>query len=108
MYELFYNDYFILGLCLGLLFCFTLFTPYRKYPRIQYSKLLLKNPEVKIKNSSIFICKKHIHHWLIFLLILLLSYKSKQKFNTIKGFSYIMILQGLSYRDRFCFVENGD
>ena len=108
MYDLLNNEYFVFGFCFGILYCFTFFSPFKKYPRIQYSKMLLKKPEIKLKNSSIFICNKHIHHWLLFLVLLLLSIPYKKKFNTLKGFSLIMILQGLSYRDRFCFVENDD
>ena len=48
----------------------------------------------------------HIHHWLIFLIILLyVLYKKKNNYFII-GFSLVMIFQGLMYSDRLKFIYN--
>ena len=46
----------------------------------------------------------HIHHWFIFLIILLYLLYTKNKYYFIIGFSIIMIVQGLFYSDRFKFI----
>ena len=59
-------------------------------------------------NGSFYIGSRHIHHWLIFLVILfiLISYYIFYPSNMGKfflGFSILMILHGLSYGDCFVF-----
>ena len=61
-----------------------------------------------IQNSHITLFNKHIHHWLINLVILIvvlmieLIYSNKY-FNFIKGFNIILILHGLTYDDALDF-----
>ena len=59
-----------------------------------------------IRNGHIYLFNKHIHHWIIFLFIMILTFNHKLQtyifkkyIYQIRGFSIIMILQGLSYRD---------
>ena len=59
-------------------------------------------------NGSFYIGSRHIHHWLIFLIILIIifSYYIFYPSNLgifIMGFSILMILHGLSYNDCFVF-----
>lgn len=61
-----------------------------------------------IKNGSLFICGKHIHHWLISLIILIFSipiqYKTNGKYvSLLNGFLLIFMIHGLSYSERFIF-----
>jgi hypothetical protein len=59
-----------------------------------------------IQDSRIILFNRHIHHWMFFLGVfftssfLFLFYKL-QILNVIKGFSFILILHGLGYKDRF-------
>ena len=60
-------------------------------------------------NGSFYIGSRHIHHWLIFLVILFIIILPCYIFcpsNFISftgGFSFLMILHGLTYRDCFVF-----
>ena len=61
-----------------------------------------------IRNGSIFINDTHIHHWLICLVILIitipLQITNKNLFLLIlNGFLFVLMVQGLMYRDRFEF-----
>ena len=47
----------------------------------------------------------HIHHWSIYLIICFLSLYIKM-INIVFGFSLGLLLQGLTYKDRFKFICN--
>jgi hypothetical protein len=46
----------------------------------------------------------HIHHWVIFLIILLYLLYIKKKYYFLIGVSIVLIVQGLLYSDRFKFI----
>ena len=59
-------------------------------------------------NGSFYIGSRHIHHWLIFLIILIIIipyyiFYPSNLGRFIGGFSILMILHGLSYGDSFVF-----
>ena len=60
-----------------------------------------------IRESSLFINKCHIHHWMISALVLLVllpiefNQKSINAISMSTGFLAIFMIQGLSYNDRF-------
>lgn len=62
-----------------------------------------------IIESKIIILNKHIHHWVIFSLILIGLVIFKKKYNNfikfIVGFSIFMIIHGLQYDDAFNFTN---
>ena len=88
---------------------------------IIYSYLILpkingKEPSIKItipnlmyKSMIIIPYNKrkaiHIHHWIIFLCIILISFFYKNS-KIIIGFSFGLLIQGLSYKDRFKIIRN--
>lgn len=45
----------------------------------------------------------HIHHWVFYLILLLLK---KYIYQTVWGFSLGLCLQGLTYQDRFRIIED--
>ncbi len=61
------------------------------YPIIFEGKILLP-----INNKQVI----HIHHWVIYLIATLFIEN-----NTFLGFSIVLILQGLMYKDCFQFIE---
>ena len=59
-----------------------------------------------IQNSRVIICNKHIHHWLIYLILFLLTFYinfNDHLSRIIKSYSTILICHGLLYSDRFDF-----
>ena len=61
-----------------------------------------------IRNSHIYLFGKHIHHWLINLVVLLIvfvlnMYYPSKYFYLIIGFNIVLIAHGLLYDDRFDF-----
>ena len=74
----------------------------KKYPKIKLSI----NPILKDGHFRFF--NYHLHHWILFLLLLvfLLSIKVSKEFNynlirLLIGFSLYMIIHGLQYEDAF-------
>ena len=47
----------------------------------------------------------HIHHWLVFLFIFIFNLIF-QHIQIISGFCIVLVIQGLSYNDRFNFICN--
>lgn len=97
--------YIILGKIIGILFVLMVFGSEfvaRKVPKIN-----IDIPLIGMKESRIIIGDKHIHHWLIFIVILLLSMidmgVDKRIIEVIRGFSITMVGHGLMYADRFDF-----
>lgn len=45
----------------------------------------------------------HVHHWMCYLILLLLK---KYIYQTLWGFSLGLFLQGLTYKDRFRIIED--
>lgn len=98
-------EYSLYGIFFGLLYILLIFGT-----RIKSGKkhnLNINIPFLFIKNGSIIILDYHIHHWLIFLIVLLLSFCYKEHFLLyfIRSFSLIWIIHGLLYNDCFCFKE---
>ena len=60
-----------------------------------------------IKNGSIYLFNKHIHHWLISLIILCFTFKKNDQiiFGIINGFLFLFLIHGLSYKDCFEFFD---
>ena len=65
-----------------------------------------------IKNSKVVLFNKHIHHWLIFLIILLLLIIFRKNLSKYKlflefsiGFCFYLIIHGLQYKDAFDFTN---
>ena len=63
-----------------------------------------------VRNGHIYLFNKHIHHWLIFLFIMMLTFNHKLQTHIfkkymyqIRGFCISMILHGLSYSDWYIF-----
>ena len=86
-----------------------------------YSKMILPKKEGMPTNLNLTLCPViykgmviikinknkaiHIHHWFIYLLILIINNFLKNKLPDIFiGFCYGMIIQGLSYKDRYNFI----
>ena len=95
--------YFIFGAGLSILFICYLISNNAGEP-----------PKFKIKcddlfvNGSFYIGSRHIHHWLIFLILLIIFFSYYIFYPSdlgifIMGFSILMILHGLSYNDCFVF-----
>ena len=89
------------------------------FTRIFFGKIKSgKSPNILINippfiiNSKLILFNKHIHHWLVFLIILLLLFIFRKKLSKYKsflefsmGFSFYMILHGLQYKDAFDFTN---
>ena len=97
--------YVILGIILGLIFVLSMFEldfVAKKKPKVK-----IDIPLMGIENSTVIINETHIHHWLIFTIILLMSLINvgidRNILGVIRGFSVVMILHGLMYADRFDF-----
>ncbi len=97
--------YIILGIILGLIFVLSMFE--LDFVAKKKPKMKIDIPLMGIKNSTVIINGTHIHHWLIFTIILLMSLINmginRIVLNVLRGFSVIMILHGLMYPDRFDF-----
>ena len=58
-----------------------------------------------IRGGSLYIFGLHFHHWMLFSIVFMIFYYSKIFWRyVVLGFSTIMILHGLSYKDRFVFA----
>ena len=101
-------QYSIFGICLSILYVASVFSPFSSIPRISFTRQICKYPNIRLKNGSIIINNIHMHHWAIFTLICILLWLFNKYNYTFFGFSLIMILHGLSYKDRFMFIENDD
>lgn len=97
--------YIILGLIIGVIFVLSVFG--KSFIAKQEPKIKIDIPLIGMKESRIIIGNKHIHHWIIFTVILLLSMINmgvdKRIVEVIRGFSVIMVVHGLMYADRFDF-----
>jgi len=57
-----------------------------------------------VRDGSIYINDYHIHHWLISFIILIFTFnKTGKKWSVINGMLVVLVIQGLSYKDRFNF-----
>ena len=61
-----------------------------------------------IKDSHLILFNKHIHHWLIFFVLFIVitildNYKPMKVYKILQGYSFVMVVHGLSYKDRFDF-----
>ena len=68
-------------------------------------KIFKPNVGLFIRNGHIYICNKHIHHWIIYSFLLLTfnlfnTYLFPINYiHTFNGFFITMIIQGLTYKD---------
>jgi len=92
---------FLLGVCSALIYCIMMFSPKSSVPTISYSKTLIEQPEILLRNSSLIVCGYHIHHWIIFSAAAVCMWFCKIKNLFYYGFAAVMTAQGLSYSDRF-------
>uniref|UniRef100_A0A6C0J3R4 Uncharacterized protein n=1 Tax=viral metagenome TaxID=1070528 RepID=A0A6C0J3R4_9ZZZZ len=97
------NRWNIIGLILGFIFVKLIFNNNEN----EQHKLSFNFKNI-IKNGSLFIMNKHIHHWLISLVILFITipyqikYKNKH-ISILNVFFILFFLHGLTYKDRFIF-----
>jgi hypothetical protein len=97
------NKWNMIGLILGFIFVKLIFNNNEGEPH----KLSFNFKNI-IKNGSLFIMNKHIHHWLISLVILFITIPYQINCETknvsiLNGFFLLFFLHGLSYKDRFIF-----
>lgn len=81
-----------------ILICFGLKIEEKSIPKIKV------NIWPFIKNSSIYIFDKHIHHWLVALIVLLILQVQPYRnaiYYLLNGFFVILMVHGLLYKDRF-------
>tara|TARA_B100000902_G_scaffold154186_1_gene150699 strand:- start:188 stop:493 length:306 start_codon:yes stop_codon:yes gene_type:complete len=97
--------YIILGAIVGIIFVLLVFG--NEFIAKKEPKIKIDIPLIGMKESRIIIGDKHIHHWLIFTVILLLSLidmgVDKRMVEVLRGFCVTMIVHGLIYADRFDF-----
>lgn len=97
--------YIILGAICGIIFVLLVFG--NDFIAKKEPKIKIDIPLIGMKASRIIIGDKHIHHWLIFTVILLLSLidmgVDKRMVEVLRGFCVTMIIHGLVYADRFDF-----
>ena len=97
--------YIILGAIVGIIFVLLVFG--NEFIAKKEPKIKIDIPLIGMKESRIIIGDKHIHHWLIFTVILLLSLidmgVDKRMVEVLRGFCVTMIIHGLVYADRFDF-----
>jgi len=96
------NKSIFLGLILGVLY--SLFILPKKEGHAPNIKFNLNN--IFFEGMMIIKINKkkalHIHHWIMSLIVILFIKNSKRKkFQILKGFFYILFLQGLTYKDKF-------
>jgi len=93
------NSKFLFGFIIGFLYCVITFGNKKEgsTPNISI------NLPPFIINGHIMLFGYHIHHWLIFSIILFCI--RKYNYNILKGFSVFMILHGLSYNDWYKFKD---
>jgi len=96
------NNYHLIGAVLCIIYVNLAYNKSGEPPNIAI------NWHPYIRQSSLFINKCHIHHWMIsacLLLVLLPMQLNKKSINLIlsiiTGFLVIFMIQGLSYKDRF-------
>jgi len=95
-------EYTLYGIFFGLVYILLIFgvtiRPGKRH------NLNITIPYLFIKNGSVIILDYHIHHWIIFLFILMISFLFKEQplLYFIRSFSIIWIIHGLLYSDCFC------
>ncbi len=98
-------QYRLFGILIGLIYIINIFGYRFRCKSCPNIKINL--PILGIKNSKIVLYNKHIHHWLLFSLILCLSLfiilENQLIIYFIQGISVTFIIHGLIYEDRFDF-----
>ncbi len=97
--------YFLLGCILSMIWILHFFGT-RLKPKTK-PKIKINIPPL-IQDSHIILFNKHIHHWMVFLVVFIISsillyFYNHKLLNIIQGYSLIQIIHGLSYNDRFDF-----
>jgi len=83
----------ILGILFGIVFCHTMYGDEKDAPLVP----LNYGPFV---NGTLYLGKKHIHHWMVFWLLCMLTIYYSVDVNMI-SFCASMVIHGLSYKDCF-------
>ena len=98
-----YFEYLLYGILIGLLYIISIFGTHMKSGNCHNLNFTI--PCLFIKEGSIIINDYHIHHWLIFLILLFITLllKNNNIILFIQGFSIVLIIHGLHYDDCFCF-----
>ena len=94
------------GIIIGVIFIVIFFGTKIEAKSIPNIKINIGNI---VKDSHIYIFNKHLHHWfintIILILIIILEFYYENKILTIvKGYNIILIIHGLLYTDRFDFT----
>lgn len=95
-------DFTFIGLILGLVYCITMFHKEGELPTVRVTC----GP---IQNGTVVLCGYHIHHWLIFGILAIVCIPLLQVhevFYTFLSFSIVLVIQGLTYKDRCNFKYN--
>ena len=88
----------LLGIIIGIWYCYYFFGKKGELPNLQVTFTQF-DPWISVDHGIISIYGKHIHHWMIFSLLLLIFYHLE--YWNLFAFSIIMVLHGLTYSDRF-------
>ena len=96
-------EFTLYGVFMGLVYILLIFGPQIRSG--DKHNLNIDIPILFIKEGSVIINNYHIHHWLIFLTILMITLLFKEHYILyfIRGFSIVWIIHGLLYDDRFLF-----
>lgn len=95
-------DYASIGLILGLAYCITMFHGEGELPTVHVTC----GP---IRNGTVVLFGYHIHHWLIFSVLGIVCVPLLQIhdiFYLFLSFSIVLVIQGLTYKDRCNFKYN--
>lgn len=95
-------DFTFIGLILGLVYCITMFHGEGESPTVPVTC----GP---IRNGTVVLCGYHIHHWLIFSILAIACIPLLQVhevFYSFLSFSIVLVIQGLTYKDRCNFKYN--
>ena len=98
-------EYSLYGILFGLVYILLIFGPIIKAGKPH--NLNIDLPLLCIKSGMLIINNYHIHHWFLFILILLFTYfyKENEIIYFLRGFCLTWIIHGLLYEDCFDFEE---
>jgi hypothetical protein len=101
-------QYRLFGILIGIIYIIIIFG-YR-FKCKSCPSLKLNIPFLGIKNSKLVVYNKHIHHWLLFSMILcgslFIILENQTIIYFIQGISVSLIIHGLIYEDRFDFQND--
>lgn len=94
------NKYNIFGIIISILYIYIIFGTKTE---VGYNHNLQLTIKPFLINGHIYICNKHIHHWMISLIILIfiIPFRNNRYIDICIGFFIIFCIHGLCYKDRF-------